>query len=211
MREAKFTLNALLLVVLIVSAIFFFFSITLFNLSHQYAVNDYVPIEGTPYSVRYSSQKPNGIYIGDKVTGTLCLEGRFGYEWGAAAEGDRLYLNEYRITDLNVTLCSVVRVDTETFEKTVLMEDSVLRGRCASGELVCLSDCFMDFNFPQTNPLCRLYALSSETLRPRSAGATVCFLDPADGSLVYAVRDEEALTGDFEARWLARTLEEVRG
>ena len=199
MREAKFTLNALLLVVLIVSAIFFFFSITLFNLSHQYAVNDYVPIEGTPYSVRYSSQKPNGIYIGDKVT------------WGAAAEGDRLYLNEYRVTDLNVTLCSVVRVDTETFEKTVLMKDSVLRGRCASGELVCLADCFMDFNYPQTNPLCRLYALSSETLRPRSAGATVCFLDPADGSLVYAVRDEEALAGDFEARWLARTLEEVRG
>lgn len=211
MRETKFTLNSLLLVVLIFSAIFFFFAVKMLDLADQRAVNDYFPIEDSPYSVRYSSQKPNGIYIGDKVTGTLCLEGRFGYDWGAAAQDGMLYLNEYRITDLGLTICSVVRVDTSSFEKTVLMEDSILRGRCASGELVCLADCFMDFNFPQTNALCRLYALSSDRLRPADSGATVCFLDPADGSLLYSVRDDEALSGDFEARYLARTLEEVRG
>lgn len=210
MREAKFTLNSLLLVVLIISAIYFFFSIKLIDLADQSAVNDYYPIEGTKYAVRYSSLKPNGLYIGDKVTGRLCLEGRFGYGWGAAAEGDKLYLNEYTLTDLGLTLCSVIRVDTENYEKTVLLEEAILRGRCASGELVCQSGVFMDFNFPETNELCRLYALSSETLRTEG-GALVCFLDPASGELLYSVRDEDPQSGDFDARWLARTLEEVRG
>ena len=210
MRETKFTFNSLLLVVLIISGIYFFFSIKIFDLADQSAVNDYYPIEGSPYSVRYSSLKPNGIYIGDKITGTLCLEGRYGYGWGAAAEGDTLYLNEYSLTDLGVTLCSVVRVDTGDFEKTVLLEDAILRGRCASGELVCLSGSFMDFNFPETNELCRLYALSSETLRT-DGGALVCFLDPVSGELLYSVRDAGASGESFDARWLARTLEEVRG
>ena len=210
MREAKFTLNALLLVILIISAIFFFFSIKMIDMADQSAVNDYYPIEGSKYSVRYSSIKPNGIYVGDKITGTLCLEGRFGYGWGAAAEGDVLYFNEYAQTDLGLTLCSVVRVDTADFEKTVLLEDAILRGRCASGELVCLSGSFMDFNFPETNELCRLYALSSGTLRT-DGGALVCFLDPDSGEILYSARDEGTAAGDFDARWLARTLEEVRG
>lgn len=104
----------------------------------------------------------------------------------------------------------MVRVDTADFEKSVLLEDAILRGRCASGELVCLSGSFMDFNYPQTNELCRLYALSSETLRTEG-GALVCFLDPESGEILYSARDEGSLTGDFDARWLARTLEEVRG
>ena len=211
MRESKFTLNALLLVVLIISAIFFLVSVKLFNLAIRGAVNDYYPIEGTPYAVRYSNMKPNGIYEGGKTTGVLKLEGEFGYDWGAAAQGDTLYLNEYEHTDLGLTLCSVVRVETPGFEKSVLLEDAVLRGRCASGELVCLGGCFMSFDYPKTNALCRLYALSSRELRPQSDGALVLFVDPDSGEVVYSVQDAEALSGDFDARYLARTLEEVRG
>ena len=129
-------MNSLILVVMIISAIFFFFSIKLFNMASRRAVNDFYPIEDTSYAVRYSNLQPSGIYEGGKTTGVLKLEGSFGYDWGAAAEDGDLYLNEYDHTDLGLTLSSVVRVDTGTFEKTVLLKDSVLRGRCASGELV---------------------------------------------------------------------------
>ncbi len=211
MRDTKFTLNSLLLVVMIISAIFFFFSVKLFNMADRRAVNEYYPIEGTSYAVRYSNLQPNGIYEGSRTTGVLKLEGSFGYDWGAAAEDGALYLNEYDHTDLGLTLSSVVRVDTGTFEKTVLLEDAVLRGRCASGELVCLSGCFMSFDFPETNALCRLYALSSKALRPQSPGAYVVFLDPATGEAVYSLRDEHALDEGFESRYLERTLGEVMG
>ena len=211
MREAKFTLNAFLLVVLIISAIFFFFSVKLFNIAERTIVNEYYPIEGTPYAVRYSTKIPSGIYEGGKTTGELRLEGNFGYDWGVVAQGDALYLNEYDHTDLGLTLCSVVRVDTQGFEKATLLRDAVLRGRCASGELVCLGGCFMSFDYPKTNALCRLYALSSEELRPQSDGGVVYFLDADSGELLYSLRDDDALGGDFEARYLQRTLEEVRG
>lgn len=211
MRETKFTLNAFLLVVLIISAIFFFFSVKVINLADHAARNDYFPIEGTPYAVRYSTHTPSGIYEGSKAAGTLRLEGSFGYDWGVAAEGDMLFLNEYDHTDLGLVLCSVVRVDTKSFEKTVLLQDAILRGRCASGELVCLGDCFMSIDYPRTNALCRLYALSSDSLRPQSDAAFVFFLDPVNGEVVYSLKDDEALSDDFESRYLARTLEEVRG
>ena len=209
MRDTKFTLNSLLLVVMIISAIFFFFSIKLYNMAARHAVNEFYPIEGTDYAVRYSNLQPSGIYQGGKTTGVLKLEGSFGYDWGAAAEGGALYLNEYEHTDLGLTISSVVRVDTDTFEKTVLLRDAVLRGRCASGELVCLSGCFMAFDYPETNALCRLYSLSSRTLRPQSPGADVVYLDPATGEVVCTLRDEQALDGGFEARYLERTLGEV--
>lgn len=139
MREYKFTLNALLLVVLIFSAIFFFFTVKLTSLADRSAYNDFYPIEGTPYAVYYSSLKPTGIYEGGKTTGVLRLEGQYGYDWGAAAVGDALFLNEYRSSELGLTLSHVVRIDTPSFDKQVLLPDAILRGRCASGELVCLT------------------------------------------------------------------------
>lgn len=211
MRETKFTLNALLLVVLIFSAITFFFTVKLYDMASRRAVNDYYPIEGTPYAVRYSSQQPNGIYEGGKTTGVLRLEGRFGYDWGAAGQEGVLFLNEYRRTDFGMLLSQVVRVDTQDFRKDVLLTDTILRGRCASGELVCLGGAMLPADYPKTNCLCRLYAASSGELRPESDRAEVIYLDPQSGEILYRVWDDEALGSEFEARYLARTLREVMG
>lgn len=211
MRKDRFTLNALLLVTLIMSAIAFFFTVKLFTLADRSAVNEYYPIEGTPYAVRYSSLKPYGLYEGGNTTGVLRLEGQFGYDWGAAVQDDALYLNEYLRTDFGLLFCQVVRVDTGSFEKEVLLRDAILRGRCASGELVCLGSTMLPSDSPKTNPLCRLYAVSKPELRPESDRAEVLFLDPASGEVLYRVWDEHALGADFEARYLARTLREVTG
>lgn len=209
--DTKFTTNAFVLVVAIFSAILFFFSIKVVDLSHHEVANDYYPIEGTDLAVRYSNLKPNGLYRGSQTTGTLVLEGTFGYDWGATAEGNSLYLNEYTSTDVGVMLCQLVRVDLTTCEKDVLRRDTILRGRCASGELVCLGGYLMPADFPATNPLCRLYALSSPELRPEGSSAVVLFLDPDSGDVLYSVRDDEALTDVFDSRYLNRTLQEVMG
>ena len=211
MQENKFTANALVLVVIVFSAILFLFSIKVVDLSQHAAVNDFYPIEGTDLAVKYSSLSPNGIYQGGKTTGQLKLEGTFGYDWGAAVEGDSLYLNEYTSTDVGVMLCRLVRVDLTTFEKEVLLRDTILRGRCASGELVCLGGYLMPSSFPATNPLCKFYAMSDPDIRPADTSALVLFLDPSTGEVVYSVRDDEALTESFEGRYLARTLQEVMG
>ena len=209
MSTSRFTFTSLLLLAIIISVIGFFFTILLPGLADHSAVNDYFPIEGTNLGVRYSSLYPNGLYTGEK--GTLRLEGDFGHDWGAAAEGDDLYLNEYTSTSLGLVLCDVVRVDLETYEKEVLFRNTILRGRCASGELVCLGGYMMPSIFPGTNPLCGLYAMTSADIRPEDDSAVVMFLDPKTGEVLYSVRDDEARTYAFDDRYLARTLEEVKG
>ncbi len=211
MNDSKFTSNALVLVVAVFSAILLFFSIRVVDISHHEAVNDFYPIEGTDLSVCYSSLKPDGLYRGGRTTGTLVLEGTFGYDWGAAVEGDSLYLNEYTATDVGMMLCQLVRVDLSTGEKDVLLRDTILRGRCASGELVCLSGYLMPSDFPATNSLCRLYAMSSPSIRPEGESAVVLYLDPATGRVLSSLRDDEALTDVFESRYLERTRQEVIG
>ena len=211
MNDSKFTVHSLLLVFTIMTAIFFFFAVKLADLASHRALNEYYPIEGTDLAIRYSSQKTNGIYRGDRVTGTLMLEGLYGFDWGCAAEGDWLYLNEYRSSELGMRFCRVVRVDMNSFEKEVLLEDAILRGRCASGEIVCLDDCMMPSTFPKTNCLCALYAVAAPQLRPGSEGAKVVFLDPQTARELYSVRDEAALSENFDAIYLDRTLGEVRG
>lgn len=210
MREEKFTLNALLLVVMIMSAIFFFFTVKMTSLADRSAYSSYNAIEGTPYAVSYSSLKPDGIYEGGKTTGVLRLEGQFGYDWGAAAVDGALFLNEYRSSPLGLSTCQVVRVDTSDFSKQLLLPDAILRGRCASGEIVCLRGALLPSNYPKSNPLCRLYA-TGVSLQPDSDRAEVLFLDPDSGEILYSVWDEEALGSGFDARYLARTLREVMG
>ena len=78
MQENKFTANALVLVVIVFSAILFLFSIKVVDLSQHAAVNDFYPIEGTDLAVKYSSLSPNGLYQGGQTTGVLKLEGTFG-------------------------------------------------------------------------------------------------------------------------------------
>ena len=211
MRETKFSMNALLLVVIIFSAITFFVSIKVVDLADHRAVNDFYPVEGTDVAVRYSSIYPNGIYEGDKTNGVLKVEGDFGHDWGAAAVGDQLYLNEYTRTDMGLMMCQVVRVDLNTYEKEVLWRDAILRGRCASGELVCLRGFLMPSGFPENNSLCRLYAMSSAEIRPENGDALVTYVDGESGEILYSVRDRETETETFDALYLERTLEEVRG
>ncbi len=211
MNDTRFTVNALLLVAAVFSAILLYFSVRVVDVSYHEAINAYYPIEGTELGVRYSNLKPDGIYRGGQSSDDLVLAGTFGSDWGAAAVGDRLYVNEYTFTDLGVMLCRLDLVDLTTGEKQVLLRDTILRGRCASGELVCLSGYLMPSDFPATNPLCRLYAMSSPSIRPEGNSALVLFLDPATGETVWSVRDDEALTDVFESRYLDRTLKEVAG
>ena len=211
LRSTKFGMNALVLLVVIFSAIIFFVTIKLVDLAYHPAKNENYVIEDTGLFVRYSSLKPNGIYRGDPVTGELMVEGRFGYDWGAAAVGDRLYINEYRTTDVGLMLCDLVRVDLESFEKVTVLRDTILQGTCVSGELVCIGKAVMPASYPQTNALSRLYAMTAGTDDPAKGGALVLFIDPETEEILYSVQDDEALTGDLEAKYLSRTLQEVRG
>lgn len=211
MRETKFTMNALVLVVIIFSAITFLFTIKMVDMADLSAINEFYPVEGTDVAVRYSTAYPNGIYKGDRTNGTLKVEGDFGQDWGVAVVGNSIIINEYTQTALGMMHCQLVQVDLNTFKKTVLYRDAMLQGKCASGELVCVKGFLMPSNFPKTNALCRLYALSSEDIRLEGDGATVLFLDPDTGEAVYSVRDDEALTDVMETRYLSRTLEEVKG
>ena len=102
----------------------------------------------------------------------------------------------------------MVCVDADTLQETVLLRDAVLRGRCASGELVCLSGVLLSANYPEENALCRLYSLTDTALT--QSGAKVCYLDPDSGQLLFELQDDTA-GADFEARFLERTLAEVRG
>jgi hypothetical protein len=200
-------MNAFLLVVIIFAGIYFFFTVKLVSMADHRAVNDYYPIEGTEFAVRYSSQKPNGIYRGEKTTGVLLLEGDFGYDWGCAAADGALYINEYRSTDLGLMFSDLVRVDTRSFKKELLARDTVLRGRCASGELVCMSGYMLPSDLPETNRLCGLYSMAGTS----AAQAEVLFLDPVTGETVFSVREPEPMSVDFEAKYLRRTLGEVMG
>lgn len=211
LRNAKFNFNSLVLVVIVFSAIFFFFTVKLVKFADNTAVNDYFAIEGCEYSVCYSNLRPNGIYVGDQNTGRLMLEGDYGHDWGAAVEGRVLYTNEYTATSFGQTLCRFVKIDLDTFQKEVVLTDAILRGRCASGELVCLGGFVMPTNHPKTNPLMGAYSLSSKIGRFRDNSAVVMFFDPVSGELVYSVTDENALAEDIDQIYLSRTLEEVMG
>lgn len=208
MKKTKFSLNAVLIILLIFSAISFFCMVTLDRLASQFPVNDYIPIEGTAYAVRHSSVAPSGICTGSKNSAELLVEGNFGSDWGAYANGDTLLLNEYRNTRLGFLLCDLMRVDVSDRTKNTLYENTVLRGVCASGEPVCVRGTLLPAAYPESNPLARLSALTQTSLSADGI-AEVVFLDPQTLTPVYSVRDSDANGDDFEARYLSRTLEEV--
>lgn len=209
MRNAKFTLNSFILVVIVITGIFLFFSISVVDLADGSAMNEYYPVDGCEANVCYSNLRPCGLYVGDKNTGTLKLEGNYGHDWGAAAVGRTLYINEYTPTSYGLTLCRLVKVDLDTYDKQVLYPDTILRGRCASGELVCLGGFLMPTGYPKTDSLLSLYSFSSKELQPENDSALVMFLDPETGEVVYSERNDEALTIDLDRFYLSRTLEEV--
>lgn len=210
MSAPRFSLNAFLLVMLLAAAMVFFITVTVTDLADRTAINTFSPIEGTELAVRYSSLEPNGIYRGSENVNTLLLKGNFGTDWGAAAEGDTLYLNEYDETDFGIMLCDVVRVRIPDMQKTVLLHNAVLRGRCASGELVCTAGVLLPSNNPEDNALCMLWQLTDDSIQTGSGHEDVLFLDPQTGRIVYETTCDPAET-DFDAHFLSRTLEEVRG
>ncbi len=210
MKKTKFTLNSFILIVIIFSVIAFFFTVKLTNMSDRFPVNEFYPIENSDLAVRYSSLDGNGIYKGDENTCVLELEGTYGSGWGAFLQGDCLYTNEYKSTDLGLIKCDLVKINTTTFEKELLYKDTVLRGVNKSGELVCQNGCIIESNHPKTNSLCSLYAMSSKNINPSSDSADVIFINPETGEAVYIVNDENALSDDFEERYINSSLEEVK-
>ena len=207
MRSPKLSVNTLLLILLIFGGFTFFITLFIVRMADRSGVNTFNPVEGTDYAIRYSSLEPNGLYQGNEVVNSLVVEGNFGFDWGAALEGERLYLNEYSTSNMGVMHSNLVRVDLTTKQKETLLTDAILRGKCASGELVCVRGVLLPANEPESNILCKFYALAAPGLHD---GAEVLFLDPATGEIVYSVRDDGAMTEAFEARYLQRTLEEVR-
>ena len=104
----------------------------------------------------------------------------------------------------------MVRIDLASYEKEVLLSDAILRGRCASGELVCLSGTLLPSVNPGENSLCRLYALSAPWIDPEGESVEVVYLDPASGRELLRLRDSH-FSAKFEQLYLQRSLEEVRG
>ena len=185
MNKPKFTFDAFLLVVVIFSALYFFVTIGVTNVADRTAVNGFFPIEGTEYSVFYSSLGPDGIYS------------------GAFLEGDELYINEFRFTDLGFVRSSIVKVNVKTLEKETVFKNALLRGRCLSGEPVCSLDFSLPSNFPASNSLCSFDNL----LTGGGRASKTAFLDPESGEIVFTV--ENAIERKFNDLYLNRTLEEV--
>ena len=210
MRRSKFTINSLILVVTVFSALVFFVLVFMTGMASHLKYNDYYTIEGTDYAIRYSDIKTCGLYKGDQVTGKLMTEGYFGHDWGLVLSDGKLYVNEYLTSEIGLMYCRVVKIDLETYKKETIAEDSVLMGECASGEIVYLNKILVASVFPKTNPLARLYAMTAGDISLDASSADVVFLDPATGDTVYSVRDGQAFE-NIDAKYLSETLEEVRG
>lgn len=196
-------MNAFVLVVVIFSALILFVAVKLSGIAGREAINSYYEIEGTPYWIRYSSALPNGIYNGKDKTSDLLLEGTFGYDWGAVVSGNYLYINEYTSSSFGNMYSALVRVDLDSFEKQLIAEDTVIRGRCASGEIVCEKGLILPLNHPDTNRMTKLYSITGKS------NVLVMFIDPATGETVYQEYITEEQENQFAALFLERTLGEV--
>ena len=211
MRNLKLNFNGVLAVILAFSALFFFFTIKMTDLADRTAVNEFNKIECTDYAVKYSSIGENGIYKGSENTAVLMLEGTYGFDWAASLEGDYYYANEYTSTDIGLVFSKLVRINLNTFEKEVIVKDAVLRGKCASGELVVLTNYIMDSNSPETNSLCKLYNASFEKTGGENNKVTVMYINPSDCAVVFTKTIDNFFEKTFENQYINRTLEEVRG
>lgn len=217
MNNTKFSSNALLVIVLIFSTIGLFVTVKLYDMAaHVVIVNQMTPIESSDVSVnsnkqlwvRYSTLDPSGIYEGPENTTELKVEGDFGSGWGAALTGRYLYINKYSYTDVGMTLCDLVRIDTDTYDCELIRKNTILRGRCASGELVCVCGTLLPVNKPETNSLIDLYSMTSPDVSKDGKG-TVLFIDPDSSEVVYSIPDQDPMARAFNKMYLDRTLEEV--
>ena len=213
MERGRFTFNAFLLVVALASALYLFISVISYDIVMPYVRNDVYPLEGTEYAIKYVVNRTNdesGLYAGSASWDELLVPGNFGYDWGAVVEGDLLFCNEYHKTKLGFTTCDLVKIDLTTLEKTLIARDTMLLGRCASGELVCMGDTVPADWLPATNPLYDLYRIPAGHMQAETYGALVRFYDPADGSLLREFPDEEALTSERQEYYLSSSFAEVK-
>lgn len=209
MGNSRLTLNGIMIIVIIFSAMLFFFTVTMVEMVNPYGQNEFQPIEGTDLAVKHSSVDENGLYQGPESTAQLVLKGNFGNDWGTTLSGNSLYLNKYAITSLGLIIPEVVRVDTETHKEELLYKDAIIRGRCASGEMIILTDYVMPTNYPDTNPMLKLYSMSSGVdLDDKTL--TVVFMDPGTGEVLYSLEDRAFLEKTFQKKYEDRTLDEIR-
>ena len=205
-------MNAFLLVVLLASALYLFITVVLYDMATLNFRNERYQIEGTDYFVRYFVQKNDdrsGIYDGEYEWSNKLIAGSFGYDWGAAIAGDEYYCNEYHTTRLGFLTCDVVKINLNTFEKEIIYKNTMLKGRCKSGELVCMGETVGANWFPKTNSFYKLYALSLNELHAESESAIVRIIDPESGKTVWEKRDDLALTSEREEFYLSSELSEV--
>ena len=207
MNRSKFSFNAVLAVIAVFSAIILFVGITMVDMATILPVEDEYRIEDTDYFIRYSSFRPYGLYRWSEL---LC-EGSFGYDWGACYTGDVLYCNEYKTTDFGLMAINVVKIDMTTYKKETLYRDAMIRGRCASGELVIFKGYVSPSWSPDVNPLRSVFAASDGDILPESDGATVCWFDTEKGTIVHSVKDPMAMSKGKENYYLSASLEEVKG
>lgn len=207
-------MNAFLFILLLASALYFFVSVVIYDMAALNFRNDWYPIEGTDLYIRDCVKKTedeSGIYDGPQEWSDRLVPGDFGYDWGAHAEGGTLYINEYHSTKFGFLTCDLVKIDLETYEKTVLYRNTMMIGRSASGELVCMGETVGANWFPKTNPLYRLYGMTQSGLRQEEGSAVVRMIDPLSGKTVFEKRDDGALSSKRQEYYLASTLEEVMG
>lgn len=208
MRDSKLTLNGILAAISVFAAIAFFVVVKLTGMADRTAINSFNRIEDTDLAIVYSNLEPDGLYRGDSANNELLVEGTFGYDWGAIVDGDYVYLNEYSTSDLGLVISRLVRINLKTLGKEVLYDNTVLRGRCTSGELVALSGYMLDANKPRTNRFCTLYDLGINN--NKESDANVIYINPENGETVYSVKQRLMLKDSFDERYLNRTLEEVK-
>ena len=96
-----------------------------------------------------------------------------------------------------------------SYNFVTLYKNTLLRGQCKSGELVCVSNYIMPSNYPKTNSLMKLYTMSSDSIRTDGGKCEVVFINPENAKIIYSVKDTSALY-KFDENYLGKTLEEVQ-
>ena len=211
MRDRKLTMNGLIAILIAFSVIGLFATVSSLRMTDPSVMNEFYPVGDTGYSIRHSTFTQNGIVKGMDVNNAeLVFPGNFGTDWGAVSDGDQLYVNLYTPTTIGILQSDVELVDLDALEETTLFENAILRGQCASGELVIVRGAMLPANKPEESVLCKFYAMSAGDLSPDGRNAEVLFYDIGKGEVVYRIAGEAAFSEDFEARFLDKTLEEVQ-
>ena len=209
MNRTKFTMNSFVLVIILASALFMFFTIFMDTLANRSVRNESYPIEGTEYYVRYTTHIPSGIYVGYDSDDTLMLEGSYGYDWAGLLKDDYYFCNEYHKTVFGFMTSDVVRISLEDFSKEIILKDATVKGFCASGELVCFSNVVMPNWFPGTNAICKLYGMAQGCDGYDSEMAIVNVIDPDTLQILYSAEDGKALSDERGSYYLSSSLQEI--